>query len=138
MKKYLILIITIIALFIINMFINDKKNVEIIYKVQTNDNHCHKANITFDKFYYVLSMDKTCKSEDLFTSFTLSEKKMNNLLNNLSNVNKMKVSDNEKDKYYIYIKVKYNKFKVVEKEGYVDKDNKIYKVLKKNIKEIGF
>ena len=83
-------------------------------------------------------MDKTCKSEDLFTSFTLSEKKMNNLLNSLSNVNKMKVSNNEKDKYYIYIKVKYNKFKVVEKEGYVDKDNKIYKVLKKNIKEIGF
>ena len=85
MKKYLILIITIIALFIINMFINDKKNVEIIYKVQTNDNHCHKANITFDKFYYVLSMDKTCKSEDLFTSFTLSEKKMNNLLKNVKN-----------------------------------------------------
>ena len=28
--------------------------------------------------------------------------------------------------------------KVVEKEGYVDKNNKIYKVLKKNIKEIGF
>ena len=38
----------------------------------------------------------------------------------------------------LYIKVKYNKFKVVEKEGYVDKNNKIYKVLKKNIKEIGF
>lgn len=137
MKKYLILIITIITLFIINMFINDKKNVQIIYKVQTNDNQCHKADITFDKVYYILSMDKTCKSDDLYTSFTISEEKINDLLNNLSNVNKMKVSNDGKDMYYIYIKIKYNKFKVVEKEGYVDKDNEIYKFLKKNIKEIG-